>query len=348
MTELLSQDSFNVFVRQIKEQIRSAQYEALKKVNATLIALYWQIGQSIVEKQELENWGKSIVETLASELQREFPEMRGFSAQNLWNMRLFYTTYSQNTKLQPLVREIGWTHNTLIFTKCKDPLEQEFYLKMVKKFGWTKNVLIHQLESNAYAQFLSNQTNFDKAVPEQYRHQAILAVKDEYQFDFLDLADVHSERELERGLIENIKSFLTEMGSFFTFVGSQYRLEIDGRNFVIDLLLYHRGLRSLVAVELKIGDFLPEYVGKMQFYLRALDKTVKMEHENPSIGLIICKSKSRTIVEYALHDAHKPIGVATYNVSDTLPEELSRYLPDIAEIERRVNALKGENVGHHD
>jgi predicted nuclease of restriction endonuclease-like (RecB) superfamily len=236
--------------------------------------------------------------------------------------------------LQPLVAKISWSHNLCILQRCSDPLEREFYIRMSRKFGWSKNVLIHQIENQSYEKTLLGQTNFDKALTPELRAQAKLAVKDEYTFDFLELGEAHSERELERALIARIEDFLRAMGGLFAFVGSQFRLEVDGDEFFIDLLLYHRRLRALVAIELKIGKFEPEFVGKMQFYLAALDRQVREEGENPSIGIILCKEKNRTVVEYALHDARKPIGVATYQIFKRLPKELKGQLPSPEQISK--------------
>lgn len=311
----------------IKTRIASAQYEALKTVNKELINLYWDIGRAIVERQQAENWGKSVVEQLAKDLQSSFPGTTGYSSRNIWYMRNFYICYFQNQKLQPLVAEISWSHNLLIMEKCKDDLEREFYIRMTRKHGWSKNVLIHQIENQTYEKTLLNQTNFDKTLPSTILQQAKLAVKDEYVFDFLELNEEHSEQQLEKAILSKMEHFLREMGGLFTFVGSQYRLEVDGREFFIDILLYHRHMKCLIAIELKIGEFQPEYVGKMQFYLRALDETVRLKDENHSIGIILCKSKSKTIVEYTLHDTNKPIGVAQYKVFSQIPKELQTQLP---------------------
>ncbi len=324
---------------EVKERIRSAQYAALKAVNTELVGLYWDLGRLIVEKQEQSGWGKSVVERLSQDLRTEFPGVAGFSVQNLWYMRQFHLEYREHEKLQPLVGEIAWAHNLVIMSKCKDPLEREFYLRMTRKFGWSKNVLIHQIENQSYEKSLLGQTNFDQTLTPAIRAQAKLAVKDEYTFDFLELAEEHSERELERALITRVEDFLRAMGGLFAFMGSQYRLEVDGREYFLDLLLFHRRLRSLVAIELKIGDFQPEFVGKMQFYLTALDRQVRQEDENPSIGIILCKEKSRTIVEYALHDANKPIGVATYEITRTLPKELKGQLPRPEDIAALLEGL---------
>lgn len=311
----------------LKERVRSAQYAALKAVNTELVGLYWDVGRLLVERQTDGTWGKSVVQQLAVDLQQAFPGVGGFSASNLWRMKAFFEAYRDQEKLAPLVREIGWSHNLVILERCSDALQREFYLRMTRKFGWSKNVLTHQIANQSYEKSLLGQTNFDKALPAELRAQAKLAIKDEYTFDFLELADEHSERELERALIGKIEDFLRTLGGMFAFMGSQYRLEVDGREFFIDLLLFHRRLRCLVAIELKVGEFQPEFVGKMQFYLAALDRQVRQSDENPSIGIILCKEKSRTIVEYALHDANKPIGVATYEITQTLPRDLAGQLP---------------------
>jgi predicted nuclease of restriction endonuclease-like (RecB) superfamily len=327
---------FKDFVKEIKNRILSSQYEALKKVNRELIDLYWNIGKDIVAKQEAYGWGKSVVKNLSQELQKEFVGMRGFSERNLWNMRNFYIEYKENQKLQSLTAEIGWTHNVTIFQKCKDNLEREFYILATKKFGWTYRLLDHQIDNKSYEKYLLNQTNFDKVLPEKYKHQAKLAVKDEYNFDFLELSADHSEYELEIGLINSIREFLAQMGTDFAFIGNQYKLEIDDDEYFIDLLLYHRRLKSLIVIDLKVGKFKPEFAGKMSFYLSVLNDTVKLADENPSIGIIICKDKNRTIVEYALKDSTQPIGVATYKLSKELPQELKEYLPTASEIEKNL------------
>ena len=328
-----------VFLEEIKQRIRTAQYEALKSVNKEMIQLYWDIGKMIVERQEKEGWGKAVVETLARDLQKEFLGMQGYSVQNLWYMRQFYMEYRSHEKLQPLVGEISWSKHLVIMGKCKDSLEREFYIRMTRKFGWTKKVLIHQIENKTYEKTLLNQTNFAKTLPDEVKNQAKLAVKDEYTFDFLELGEDHSEMELERELIARINRFLVEMGGAFAFLGNQFRLEINGNEFFIDLLLYHRRLKCLVAIELKIGEFKPEFAGKMQFYLAALDDLVKMPDENPSIGIILCKEKDRTIVEYTLRESKKPIGVAKYRVIVRLPKELKGELPTPEDIRKLLEDI---------
>jgi predicted nuclease of restriction endonuclease-like (RecB) superfamily len=336
----IQQTAYQLFLAEIKEKIYQLQLQAMQSVNKALIHLYWEIGKSIVEKQEQYRWGNSVVENLSKDLQNEFPGTEGFSSQNLWRMRKFYKEYQEEEKLALLVREIGWSHNVVIFEKCKDVLEREFYLRMTRKYGWTKNVLVHQIEGGAYTRFLANQTNFDKSLAEKYRPQAKLAVKDSYIFDFIELTEEYKERELELALVNNVRSFLQEMGGDFTFIGNQYKIEVGSTLYYIDLLLYHRRLKSLVAIELKTTEFKPEYAGKMQFYLAVLDDKVKLPEESPSIGIIVCKTKERTVVEYALKTATKPMGVADYSLIHTLPKELKGLLPSPEEIIETLSRIE--------
>ena len=257
----------------------------------------------------------------------------------MWDMARFYAEYQSNEILQPLVGEISWSKHIVILTKCKETQQRQFYILATKKYGWTKDVLIHKIELKAYESFLLGQSNFDTTLPDKIRNQAVLAVKDEYTLDFLSLGAEHSEYELEQSIVKNIRSFLMEFGTDFSFIGNQYRLEVDGREFFIDLLLYNRRLQAMVAVELKVGEFKPEYKGKMEFYLNVLDDTIKLPHENPTIGIIICKEKNRTIVEYALRHSFSPIGVATYSLSPELPEQYKKLLPSSKDIARRVDNL---------
>ncbi len=325
---------YKAFFEDIKNRIREANYSALKAVNSELISLYQDIGMRIVETQEQKGWGKFVVETLAADLQKEFPGTQGYSSSNIWRMRTFYLMYKDDVKLAPLVREIGWTHNVLIMEKCKDATEREFYVRYTKRFGLTKRVLVHHIETKTYEQYLLNQTNFDKTVPVSVQQHAHLAVKDEYSFDFLGLSEEYTEKELETGLMNNMRKFLIEMGGYFSFVGNQYRLEVGGEDFFIDLLLYHRKLKCLVVIELKSGKFKPEYTGQINFYLSVLNDTMKLEDENPAIGIILCKEKNRVVAEYALKDMQQPIGVSTYRFTDVLTEELKKYLPTGEEMMR--------------
>jgi predicted nuclease of restriction endonuclease-like (RecB) superfamily len=336
----MSQNDYQSFLIDVKERIKQAQYKALKAVNYELVTLYWDLGQLIVTKQQTLGWGKSVVQQLAKDLQMDFPNSNGFSAANLWRCRNFYSTYYLNPNLAALLREIGWTHNIMIFEKCKDDLEREFDLLHVRKFGWTYRVLEHQIENKTYEKYLLNQTNFDQVLPDDYKHQALLAIKDHYTFDFLELSGEHSERELEESLVLNIRAFLMEMGNEFAFIGNQHRLVVDDEEYFIDLLLFHRRLQCLVAIDLKIGNFKVEYKGKMEFYLTTLNRQIKMPHEQDSIGIIICKSKNKTVVEYSLSNGTHPIGVATYSLSDTLPEKYKDFLPSPELIAEKLSHIK--------
>ena len=310
--EELEQTDYAALVSEIKSRIHDAQYQALRAVNKELIDLYWNIGKLIVERQQGETWGQSIVEKLATDIQQEFPGIQGFSTRSIRYM---------------LVAQIGWSHNRTILDKRKDDLEREFYIRMTKAQGWTKNVLIHQIENQPYQKTLMSQSNFTTTLPALMQSQLALAIKDKYLFDFLELGDEYSERQLETAILARVEPFLQQMGGVFAFLGSQYRLQVSDQEYFLDLLLYHRRLKCLVALELKIGVFLPKYVGKMQFYLAVLDDTARMPDENPSIWILLCKSKDRTIFEYALRESGKPIGVGTYQMVSALPADLQGQLP---------------------
>lgn len=327
------------FKNEITSRIRSAQYEAPKAVNKEMIALYWEIGRRITEQQTALGWGKSVVENLSMDIQKEFPGIKGFGVSNMWDMARFYAEYRSNEILQPLVGEISWSKHIVILTKCRETQQRQFYILATKKYGWTKDVLINKIEAKAYENYLLGQSNFDTTLPEKVKNQAILALKDEYTFDLVGLSEEHSEYALEQAIIKNIRAFLMEFGPDFAFVGNQYRIEVDGKEYFIDLLLYNRRLQAMIAIELKIGEFLPEYKGKMEFYLNVLNDTVRLPHENPAIGIIICKSKSRMIVEYALKSSTMPIGMATYSLSPELPEAYKELLPTSEEIAKKIELL---------
>lgn len=331
---------FKSFVEDVNQKIKAAQYKALQAVNKEQIALYWDIGRLIVERQEQYGWGKSIVENLAKELQADFSDTIGFSARNLWRMRYIYEQYAESTIiLPPLVAEIGWTHNILILEKCKDEHQRFFYIEMTRRHLWSKSALIQATESKMWEKTVINQQNFNDTLPNHQGENAALVVKDEYTFDFLDLSEPYTEQQLELALLSNIRNFLASMGGDFAFIGNQFGVKVDGKNYEIDLLLYHRALQCLVAIDLKIDDFKPEYAGKMNFYLSALNKYHRKPHENPSIGIIICKNKHRTVVEFALQDVQKPIGVATYTLTESLPKELSQFFPTRQEFIDRIEEI---------
>lgn len=254
-------------------------------------------------------------------------------------MRNFYSNYGTDEKLQPLVAEIGWTHNLIILEKCKKQVERLYYIKMTIQEGWSKRTLIDQIKSNSFESWAVQQTNFDDTLPKKQAHIAKQTIKDDYNFDFLLIGEEHEERDVEQGLIDNIVAFLAEIGGHFAFVGRQKKITVGEQEYYIDLLFYHRKLRCLVAVELKSEKFRPEYGGKMQFYLSGLDDQARLEGENPSIGIIICKEKDRTVVEYTLRDVQRPNGVGTYNHYSNLkdiPKEIAQYLPSETELVKRL------------
>ncbi|MCH9628006.1 MAG: putative nuclease YhcG [Chlamydiales bacterium] len=336
--EALPQE-YGAILKDISSKIKSAQARAMRAVNNELIELYRGIGKTIYQQCENAGWGDSVVDHLAKDLQRTFPGIRGFSSRNLWRMRDFYLCYEENEKLTTLSSQISWSHNVALLSKCKNSLEREFYMKMSKRNGWTYRVLIHHIEMGTFEKTMAAQSNFGNNLPTNLHPEAKLAVRDTYAFDFLEIGGEHTERELERGIVRNIELFLKEIGNVYAFMGSQYRIELEGQEFFIDLLFYHRRLKALVAIELKVSEFLPEHVGKMQFYLAVLDDTVRLEGENPSIGIIICKSKKRTVVEYALKNAKKPINVSSYHMVKELPQELQKELPSPEQIEKLLDDL---------
>jgi len=328
------------FVQEIKTQIKKAQYRALQKVNTEQIQLYWNIGKTILERQLQYGWGKGIVEVLATELQKEFIGINGFSARNLWRMRTLYEQYVDSVLiLPPLVAEIPWTHNILILEKCKDEHERFYYINMTKKFQWSKTLLVNAIDNSRCQNTLLSQTNFSETLEVDIAENADLIIKDEYTFDFLNLSEPYSEAQLEQAILSNIRNFLIELGGDFSFIGNQFPIKYDDKIYEIDLLLFHRELQCLVAIDLKIDEFKPEMAGKMNFYLSTLNKLVKKNHENPSIGVIICKSKNRTTVEFALQDINKPIGIATYTLKKELPKNLSDFFPSNQEFVDKIESI---------
>ena len=266
----IASSAYQELVVELIERVKKGQLAAFRAVNKELIDLYWDLGRLIVERQKLHGWGKSVVEFLSKDLRKAFPRMNGFSTTNLWRVRAFYIVYKEYPSsefLPPLVGEIGWTHNYIILEKCKDPNERLFYMHQTKNYGWTKNVLIHQIDNQSFEKTVISQQNFDQTLPEHLQDQAILAVKDDYTFGFLDLSEHYSEYKLEQTILNNIRHFLIEMGGDFCFIANQFPLDLNDKEYIVDLLLYHRGLQSLVAIDLKIGEFEPEHTGKMSFYL---------------------------------------------------------------------------------
>src|SRR3989339_1093169 len=335
---LIFSNDYIKFLNEIKDKITSARNKAAYYLNKELIKVYFEIGKTIVDKQKQYRWGKSVLEKLAKDLQREFNAKRGYSAQNLWYMRQFYLEYCGNLKLQQLVGEIPWSHNILIFSKIKDKEIREYYLKAAIKYGWTRNVLLNQIKANAYNLYLKNpkQHNFHRALPVHVAEQANEAVKDIYSLDFLGITKPVLERELEQRLIERIKYFILELGVGFAFVGNQHKLVLGKNEYFIDLLFFNRRLKCLVAIELKTGKFEPEYSGKMDFYLNLLNDQAKFEGENPPIGIVLCAEKDKVVVEYALRGVKNPIGISQYHLTAKLPKNLKGILPSGQQLEAQI------------
>jgi len=327
------------FIGSVKDRIRSAQYAALKFVNKELVGLYWDIGKMISEKQKELGWGDSVIQKMAKDLVNEFPNQRGFSDRNLRQMVVYYNEYQGSEFWQSLTAKIGFTHNMIVISKCRDAMERKFYINAILKFGWTVRVLAHQIDNKTYEKYQLGQTNYDQLSPENFQNQRMLAIKDHYTFDFLELSEKHSERELEEGLLRNMQEFLLELGGEYCFMGSQYKISVGSQVFFIDLLLYHRRLQSLVVIELKAGSFKPEYKGKLEFYLNVLNATHRLSHENEAVGIIICKTKDRIVVEYSLKSSVNPIGIASYSTSAVLPDYYENALPSIKQIERGLGFL---------
>ncbi len=329
----------------LKSKIRQAQYKAYRAVNTELISLYWDIGESIVAKHEELGWGQKIIQKLSEDLQKEFPKNSGFSERNLKYMRQFYLEYKDSPKMQPLVAQIPWSHNLIILDKTKNDYEKEYYCRMVLKYGWSKRILVHQIETKSFERFLADTKshNFDTTLPVEVLERVEPVVKDNYMLDFLEISDSIKERALEGKLLENIRRFLLELGTGFSFIGHQYKIVLEENEYFIDLLFYHRYLKCLIAIDLKIGKFIPEYAGKMNFYLNLLDDKVKLPDENPSIGLILCKEKDNIVVEYALRNITKPMGVAKYYLTRELPADLVKQLPAPEVIEAKLKELGEEN-----
>lgn len=319
---------YTPFFDEIKNKIRAAQYAAMREVNIQLIQLYWEIGRSISEKQKL-GWGKSVVESLSVYLKREFPQTKGFSSTNLWLMTQFYQSYCDEVNLQPLVGEISWSKHAVILAKIKDRELRHYYITSTRNLNWTKAQLIREIENETHLKILNSQNSFL-----DHSKKKLITLKDKYLFDFLDLDINHSERDLEKGLLNNVQKFLLEMGNQFSFIGSQFKIQLEGNEYFIDLLLFHRTLQCLVAIELKVGEFIPEYKGKMEFYLALLNDKVRLPHENDSVGIIICKSKNRTVVEYSLKKSNYPIGVSSYSTTKELPKEFIAQLPTLEAIKK--------------
>jgi predicted nuclease of restriction endonuclease-like (RecB) superfamily len=337
--EIIKLDAeYKSIVNELKQKIRISQQKAILSANKQLISLYWNIGSTILDMQKKEGWGAKIIESLSRDLTSAFPELKGFSTRNLKYMRKFAESYPDFQFVQEALAQIPWYHNLTLVEKVSDLNERIWYINQTIENGWSRNILVHHIESALYNRQVieSKTTNFSRTLPPLQSDFAQQVLKDPYIFDFLNIGTEAHEREIEKELVKHITKFLLELGSGFAFVGNQYHIEVAGDDFFIDLLFYHLKLRCYVAVELKAGEFKPEYAGKINFYLSALDDIVKNNEDNPSIGLVLCMNKNKVIAEYALRDMTKPIGVAEYKIIESIPEHLKTSLPTIEEIEAEL------------
>lgn len=335
----------------IKQSFLRTQLKATISVNSTLLEFYWQLGSEIIEKQQSSQWGDGFLNQLSRDLMTEFPDVKGFSKRNLEQIRRWYRFWSEAPLIakQPASQlvQIPWWHNVVISTKCQNHSEALFYVQNTLKHGWSRNVLTHQIESGLYQREGKAITNFEQTLPPIQSDLALQSLKDPYVFDFLSLTKDYNERELEHALTQHITQFLLELGAGFAYVGKQVPLAVGEKDFYLDLLFYHLKLRSYVVIELKSGDFTPEHAGKLNFYLTAVDKQLKTEYDNPSIGLLLCKQKDKLIAEYALSDIHKPIDISEYQLTQALPENLKSSLPSIEEIEAEFAKELGSGDGNN-
>jgi predicted nuclease of restriction endonuclease-like (RecB) superfamily len=333
---------YEEFLGDLKQRIQNAQLRAAISVNRELILLYWQIGRDIIISQQQQGWGAKVIDRLANDLRKDFPDIKGFSARNLKYMRAFAEAYPDEQFVQEVLAQITWYHNITLIEKLKSVNEREWYIKKTIENGWSRNILVHQIETELYQRQGKAITNFEHTLPKPQSELAQQIIKDPYNFDFLTLGEQTQERDLEKALINHIRDFLLELGIGFAFVGSQYHLEIGGQDFYIDLLFYHLRLRCFVVIDLKIEQFKPEFSGKMNFYVAAVDDLLRQAEDKPTIGIILCKSKNQTIVEYALRDMNKSIGVSTYQLREALPDNLQGNLPTIEEFEAELNNVSLE------
>ena len=322
--------SYVTIVEDIKNQIRSAQHKAILNANKEMLILYWNIGKIINENS---TWGSKFLNKLSTEISSEFPTAKGFSVRNLKNMTRFYREYPDIEIVQTLSAQITWSHNLEIL-RVESKEQRLWYINKTIENGWSVNVLAHQIDTNLYSRQIEQKkvSNFPINLPSPQSELALETMKDPYVFDFIELKEDAQEKDLEEALIKNITKVLLEFGKGFAYVGHQYHLEVAGEDYYIDLLFYNIKLKCYVVIELKVGEFKPEYAGKLSFYLTAIDEQVKEVNDNPTIGLLLCKNKNNVIAEYTLRDMNKPMGVSEYRIKDYLPENLQNELPSIEEL----------------
>ncbi|WP_312975457.1 PDDEXK nuclease domain-containing protein [Stutzerimonas nitrititolerans] len=332
------------WLAELKWRIHGAQQRAALAVNRELVGLYWQIGRDILARQAEQGWGAKVVERLAHDLRATFPEMKGFSPRNLKYMRAFAEAWPDESFVQGVLAQLPWYHHLALLDKLPGPETRRWYAAKAIEHNWSRNVLVMQIESRLLERSGKAVTNFSATLPAAQSDLARESIKDPYRFDFLGLTDEAQEREIEGALVRHVTEFLLELGAGFAFVGRQVLLDVGGEEFFIDLLFYHLKLRCYVVIELKAGKFKPEHLGQLGFYLTAVDRQVKHAQDNPSIGLLLCKSKNKVVAEYALGDKSQPMGIAEYKLVESLPQELQTSLPSIEQIERELANAPNEST----
>lgn len=324
------------WLMELKSRIHSAQQRATQAVNRELVLLYWQIGRDILDRQAEQGWGAKVIERLAHDLRTAFPDMQGFSPRNLKYMRAFAEAWPDAQFVQEVLAQLPWYHQLALLDKLDTPESRRWYAAKAIEHNWSRNILVMQIETRLLERQGKAVNNFEQRLPAPQSDLARESLKDPYRFDFLGLYDEAQEREIENALVKHVTEFLLELGAGFAFVGRQVLLDVGGDEFFIDLLFYHLKLRCYVVIELKSGKFKPEHLGQLGFYLTAVDTQVKSEHDNPTIGLLLCKSKNKVVAEYALRDNAQPLGIAEYKLLESLPESLQTSLPSIEQIEREL------------
>ena len=332
---LMNSSEYISIVENIKREIKAAQYRAAIHANVDMLLLYHDIG-CVINEHKL--WGNRFIDNLATDIRMDFPESKGYSVRNLKYMAKFAETYPNREFVQTVSAQIPWSHNIAIIEKVKDPEQRIWYIQKTAENGWSHNVLIHQIESGLYQRqvLVDKVSNFESRLPSPQSELAAQTMKDPYVFDFIPFREEMLERDIEQALVRDVTKLLLELGTGFAFLGNQYHLNVGGDDFYIDLLFYNLNLRCYVVIELKTGDFKPEYAGQLNFYLSAVDGILKKEEDNPSIGLLLCKSKNNLVAEYSLKDISKPIGVSEYKVIGSLPDALKEQLPSVEDIQKRI------------
>lgn len=333
---LMNDNQYLGVVKEIKERIERARHSVVLSANKELVMMYYEIGKIINSHK---SWGNKFIDNLAKDIKLAYPDSTGYSVRNLKYMAKLTAIYDNIEFVQQVVAQIPWGHNVVLLDKIEDDVVREWYAKKTIENGWSRNVLVHQIESKLYERqaVATKVTNFDKLLPAPQSELAMQTMKDPYVFDFIPFKEDMLERDIENALTKQITSFLLELGTGFAFLGNQYHLNVGGDDFYIDLLFYNLNLRCYVVIELKTGDFKPEYAGQLNFYLSAVDGELKKDTDNPTIGLLLCKSKNNLVAEYSLRDMNKPIGVSEYKLSGDLPERLKNELPSIDDIIKRIS-----------